>query len=92
QGPALANTANNVLALHLLWMYAFLAAISFAGIFSILPLRKVMILDYKLTYPSGTATTKLINSLYMPKEAKLANEQAKTLFKWFSGSFIWAFF
>lgn len=31
-----------------------------------------MILKYKLTYPSGTATAYLINSFHTPKGAKLA--------------------
>ncbi|CAE5962854.1 unnamed protein product [Arabidopsis arenosa] len=38
--------------------------ICFLGLFSLLPLRKVMILDYKLKYPSGTATVMLINSFH----------------------------
>lgn len=33
---------------------------------------QVMILKYKLTYPSGTATAYLINSFHTPKGAKLA--------------------
>lgn len=33
---------------------------------------KIMIIDYKLTYPSGTATAHLINSFHTPKGAKLA--------------------
>ncbi|KAI3911482.1 hypothetical protein MKW98_010369 [Papaver atlanticum] len=92
QGPAIANTVKNVHALHLPWMYGFLFAVSFVGLFSILPLRKIMIIDFKLTYPSGTATAYLINSFHTPKGAKLAKAQLKTLFKWFTGSFIWAFF
>lgn len=32
-----------------------------------------MIIDYKLTYPSGTATAHLINSFHTPEGAKLAN-------------------
>ncbi|KAI3866677.1 hypothetical protein MKX03_030563 [Papaver bracteatum] len=92
QGPAMANTANNVITLDLKLMFGFLAVISFLGLFSILPLRKIMIIDYKLTYPSGTATALLINSVHTPQGAKLAKEQVKTLFKWFGGSFVWAMF
>ncbi|KAI3982236.1 hypothetical protein MKX01_024953 [Papaver californicum] len=92
QGPAMANTPENVVALDLRWMMAFLALVSFNGLFSILPLRKIMIIDYKLTYPSGTATAYLINSFHTPQGAKLAKQQVKTLFKWFGGSFLWAFF
>jgi uncharacterized oligopeptide transporter (OPT) family protein len=31
-----------------------------------------MIVDYKLTYPSGTATAYLINGFHTPEGAKLA--------------------
>ncbi|KAI3950667.1 hypothetical protein MKW92_053707 [Papaver armeniacum] len=92
QGPASANTANNVVTLNLGMMYGFLFLISFVGLFSILSLRKIMIIDYKLIYPSGTATAYLINSFHTDQGAKLAKKQVRTLFKWFGGSFVWAFF
>ncbi|KAI3865628.1 hypothetical protein MKW92_008974 [Papaver armeniacum] len=82
QGPAMANTANNVVTLNLGWMICFLAVVSFAGLFSILPLRKIMILDYKLPYPCGTVGAYFINRFHTPKGAKLAEKQARTLFKW----------
>ncbi|KAI5678307.1 hypothetical protein M9H77_09257 [Catharanthus roseus] len=86
------NTPQNVKQLSLGWMYAFLFAVSFIGLFSIMPLRKIMILNYKLTYPSGTATAYLINSFHTPKGANLAKKQVGALFKSFSFSFIFAFF
>nr|CAB3485284.1 unnamed protein product [Digitaria exilis] len=50
------------------WMTGFLFAVSFVGIVALIPLRKVafqiMIIDYKLTYPSGTATAVLINGFH----------------------------
>uniref|UniRef100_A0A6N2LLI7 Uncharacterized protein n=1 Tax=Salix viminalis TaxID=40686 RepID=A0A6N2LLI7_SALVM len=49
-----------------------LRPLRFLGLFSVVPLRKVMIIDYKLTYPSGTATAYLINSFHTPAGAKLA--------------------
>lgn len=36
------NTPQNVKQLSLGWMYAFLFAVSFIGLFSIMPLRKVI--------------------------------------------------
>jgi hypothetical protein len=101
------------------WMIGFLFVVSFLGLFSVVPLRKVhfptyitiqlchmiignlklssafyvllnllilpktnilcylgcfqvMIVDFKLTYPSGTATAHLINSFHTPAGAKLA--------------------
>ncbi|KAK4754517.1 hypothetical protein SAY87_002621 [Trapa incisa] len=86
------NTAENVKNLHLGWMIGFLFIVSFFGLFSIVPLRKMMILKYKLTYPSGTATAFLINSFHTPKGAKLAKKQVSMLFKSFCGAFVWAFF
>ncbi|XP_020223046.1 probable metal-nicotianamine transporter YSL7 [Cajanus cajan] len=86
------NTPINTKKLSLGWMFGFLFVVSFVGLFSIVPLRKLMILKYKLTYPSGTATALLVNSLHTPKGAKLAKKQVALLFKSFCGSFTFAFF
>nr|GMD35922.1 probable metal-nicotianamine transporter YSL7 [Ipomoea batatas] len=86
------NTPNNVKTLSIGWMLAFLYVVSFVGLFSIVPLRKMMILKYKLTYPSGTATAYLINSFHTPKGAKLAKKQVAALFKCFSFSFLFGGF
>ncbi|KAK9735045.1 hypothetical protein RND81_04G180100 [Saponaria officinalis] len=82
------NTKN----LALGWMIGFLFVVSFLGLFSVVPLRKIMIIDFKLTYPSGTATALLINSFHTPKGAILAKKQVKELGKFFSFSFLWGFF
>ncbi|KAK1385448.1 putative metal-nicotianamine transporter YSL7 [Heracleum sosnowskyi] len=86
------NTPNNVKTLSLGWIMAYLFLVSFVGLFSIVPLRKMMILRYKLTYPSGTATAYLINSFHTPKGAKLAKKQVMALFHYSGISFAWAFF
>ncbi|KAJ9550476.1 hypothetical protein OSB04_014521 [Centaurea solstitialis] len=86
------NTPTNVKKLDLGWMIAYLFVVSFVGLFSIVPLRRMMIMKLKLTYPSGTATAYLINSFHTPKGAKLAKRQVSVLFKSFSFSFVWAFF
>ncbi|XP_072074081.1 probable metal-nicotianamine transporter YSL7 [Arachis hypogaea] len=74
------------------WIIAFLFVVSFLGLFSVVPLRKIMVIDFKLTYPSGTATAHLINSFHTPQGAKLAKKQVKVLGKFFSLSFLWGFF
>ncbi|KAJ6750038.1 hypothetical protein OIU85_000646 [Salix viminalis] len=74
------------------WMIGFMFVVSFLGLFSVVPLRKVMIIDFKLTYPSGTATAYLINSFHTPAGAKLARKQVRALGKFFSFSFLWGFF
>uniref|UniRef100_A0ACD5UDS1 Uncharacterized protein n=1 Tax=Avena sativa TaxID=4498 RepID=A0ACD5UDS1_AVESA len=86
------NTPENVKNPHIGWMIGFLFLVSFVGLFALVPLRKIMIVDYKLTYPSGTATAYLINGFHTPEGAKLAKKQVKTLGKFFSFSFLWGFF
>lgn len=77
---------------HLGWLIGFLFVVSFLGLFSVVPLRKIMVIDFKLTYPSGTATAYLINSFHTPKGAILAKKQVEALGKFFSFSFLWGFF
>ncbi|GJU75599.1 metal-nicotianamine transporter YSL3-like protein [Tanacetum coccineum] len=55
------------------WMTGFCFVSSFVGLFALVPLRKIMIIDYKLTYPSGTATAVLINGFHTPKGDKMAS-------------------
>ncbi|KAJ3689233.1 hypothetical protein LUZ61_018397 [Rhynchospora tenuis] len=87
-----ANDAKNIKDPKLGWMIGFLFVISFLGLFSLVPLRKIMIIDFKLIYPSGTATAHLINSFHTPHGAKVAKKQVKTLGKFFVFSFLWGFF
>uniref|UniRef100_A0A804UMT5 Metal-nicotianamine transporter YSL7 n=1 Tax=Zea mays TaxID=4577 RepID=A0A804UMT5_MAIZE len=87
-----ADNPQNVKNPHIGWMIGFLFLVSFIGLFALVPLRKVMIVDYKLTYPSGTATAYLINGFHTPEGAKLAKKQVKTLGKFFLMSFLWGFF
>ncbi|KAB1211117.1 putative metal-nicotianamine transporter YSL7 [Morella rubra] len=87
-----ANDAENVKNPELGWMIAFLFVVCFRGLFSVVALRKIMVVDLKLPYPSGTATAHLINSLHTPQGAKLAKKQVRELGKFFSFSFLWGFF
>ncbi|XP_057468887.1 probable metal-nicotianamine transporter YSL7 [Actinidia eriantha] len=87
-----ANDAQNIKNPTLGWMIGFLFVVSFRGLFSLVLLRKIMIIDYKLIYPSGTATAHLINSFHAPQGAKLAKKQVRSLGKFFSFSFLWGFF
>ncbi|KAJ4974473.1 hypothetical protein NE237_007647 [Protea cynaroides] len=86
------NDPQNVKNPQIGWMIGFLFVVSFIGLFSVVPLRKIMIVDFKLTYPSGTATAHLINSFHTPEGAKLAKKQVKTLGKFFGFSFLWSLF
>ncbi|XP_044420090.1 probable metal-nicotianamine transporter YSL14 [Triticum aestivum] len=87
-----ANDPWNIKEPHLGWMIGFLFLVSFIGIFALVPMRKIMIVDYKLTYPSGTATAYLINGFHTPEGAKLAKKQVKILGRYFMVSFFWGFF
>ncbi|KAI9110817.1 hypothetical protein K1719_018255 [Acacia pycnantha] len=88
EGNTLASTKEPGLG----WMTGFLFVTSFVGLFALVPLRKIMIIDYKLTYPSGTATAVLINNFHTRKGDGEAKKQVRGFMKFFSFSFIWAFF
>ncbi|AQK44939.1 putative metal-nicotianamine transporter YSL7 [Zea mays] len=86
------NNAGNVKEPRLAWMIGFLFLVSFVGLFALVPLRKVMIIDYRLTYPSGTATAHLINGFHTPDGSERAKSQVLTLIKSSVASFFWGFF
>ncbi|XP_051226041.1 probable metal-nicotianamine transporter YSL6 [Lolium perenne] len=86
------NRAVDVINPSLSWMIGFMFVVSFLGLFSLVALRKVMVIDYKLTYPSGTATAMLINSFHTTTGAELAEKQVSCLGKYLSISFIWNLF
>ncbi|XVF16167.1 hypothetical protein REPUB_Repub10bG0008200 [Reevesia pubescens] len=86
------NRAEDIKNPGLGWMTGFLFVVSFLGLFSVAPLRKVMVLDYKLTYPSGTATATLINSFHTNTGAELAGKQVNCLGKYLSISLVWSCF
>ncbi|KAF0924974.1 hypothetical protein E2562_015038 [Oryza meyeriana var. granulata] len=83
------NRAVDVKNPSLGWMIGFMFVVSFLGLFSLVTLRKVMVIDYKLTYPSGTATAMLINSFHTTSGAELAEKQVSCLGKYLSISFLW---
>nr|BAV57584.1 probable YSL-transporter [Olea europaea] len=74
------------------WMIGFLFVVSFVGLLALVPLRKIMIIDYKLSYPSGTATAVLINGFHTAKGNKMAKKQVHGFLKFLSFSFLWSFF
>ncbi|KAL7183327.1 hypothetical protein ACSBR1_041914 [Camellia fascicularis] len=73
------------------WMTGFLFVVYFIGLFVLIPLRKILIVDYKLTFPSGMATAVLINGFHNQGE-KMARKQVRGFMKVFSVSFLWGFF
>ncbi|OMO99387.1 Oligopeptide transporter OPT superfamily [Corchorus olitorius] len=86
------NRAEDIKNPGLGWMTGFLFVVSFLGLFSLVPLRKIMVLKYKLTYPSGTATAMLINSFHTNTGAELAGKQVTCLGKYLSLSLVWSCF
>ncbi|CAI9093403.1 OLC1v1028902C1 [Oldenlandia corymbosa var. corymbosa] len=73
------------------WMTGYLFLVCFIGLFVLIPLRKILIVDYKLTFPSGMATAVLINGFHSMGD-DVAKKQVKSFTKYFSLSFIWGFF
>lgn len=74
------------------WMTGFSFSVSFVGILILVPLRKMLIIDYKLPFPSGTATAVLINGFHTSKGDKMAKKQVRGFMKYFTLSFLWSFF
>lgn len=86
------NTAGSTKEPGIAWMTGFLFVSCFVGLLALVPLRKIMIIDYKLAYPSGTATAVLINGFHTPKGNVMAKKQVKGFMRFFSISFVWGFF
>lgn len=73
------------------WMTGYLFVVCFVGLFVLIPLRKIVIVDLKLTYPSGLATAVLINGFHSQGD-QMAKKQVRGFMKYFSISFLWGFF
>ncbi|KAH8522204.1 hypothetical protein H0E87_003005 [Populus deltoides] len=73
------------------WMCGYLFLVCFVGLFVLIPLRKILIVDMNLTFPSGMATAVLINGFHS-RGNKMAKKQVRGFMKYFSISFLWAFF
>lgn len=73
------------------WMISYLFLVSFIGLFALIPLRKILIVDYRLTYPSGMATAVLIQGFHA-KGDKMTKKQVRSFTKLFSASFLWGLF
>ncbi|XP_048562697.1 probable metal-nicotianamine transporter YSL1 isoform X1 [Triticum urartu] len=86
------GTGKDVYTLHTGNVVAFLGLVTFASLFCTLPLRKLMILDYKLMYPSGSAIAGIVNSFHTPAGAATAKRQVLAMSKAVVGSFMWASF
>ncbi|KAL7596023.1 metal-nicotianamine transporter YSL3-like isoform X1 [Lactuca sativa] len=86
-----ANSPGTYKELHVGWMTGYSFLICFAGLFVLIPLRKILIIDYKLIFPSGMATAVLINGFHSQGD-DMAKKQIKGFAKYFSVSFLWAIF
>ncbi|KAI3501497.1 hypothetical protein L1887_29368 [Cichorium endivia] len=73
------------------WMMGYSFLVCFIGLFVLIPLRKVLIVDYKLVFPSGMATAVLINGFHTQGD-DMAKKQVRGFAKYFSASFLWGFF
>lgn len=64
--------AKNVEEPRIARLVEFLFLTSFVGMFAILPFRNSLVIRHHLTFPTGTATAHLINSMHTPHGAKQA--------------------
>uniref|UniRef100_A0A803LWR1 Uncharacterized protein n=1 Tax=Chenopodium quinoa TaxID=63459 RepID=A0A803LWR1_CHEQI len=58
------NSPESYKELKVGWMTAYLFLVCFVGLFVLIPLRKILIIDYNLVFPSGMATAVLINGFH----------------------------
>lgn len=86
---AVGNRAEDVYEPTLGRTIPYLLSCSMIGVFMLVALRKLMIIDYKLVYPSGTATGLMINSFFTIKGAKTAAIQLQHMARWFVISLTW---
>lgn len=85
------NPPGSYKELQLGWVIGYNMLVCFVGLFVLIPLRKILIVDYKLPFPSGLATAVLINGFHSRGD-KLSREQMRGFMKYFSLSFLWGFF
>ncbi|KAG9142873.1 hypothetical protein Leryth_005617 [Lithospermum erythrorhizon] len=85
------NNPSSYKQLSMGWITGYQFLVCFIGVFVLIPLRKILIIDYKLTYPTGMATAVLINGFHSTR-VKEAKKQIRGFIKYFSLSFLWAFF
>ena len=79
-GVCAGNSPTDVQAYSTPKTIGYMFLIGFTGIFAVTALRKIFIIDYKLSYPSGTATGVLINSLHTPAGAKRVSNPGSSVF------------
>ncbi|CAL5030127.1 unnamed protein product [Urochloa decumbens] len=75
---------------HVGRLIAFAFLTSFAGMFAVMPFRNTLIIRHQLTFPTGTATAHLINSMHTPHGAKQASKQVSVMFKTLGGTVAWS--
>lgn len=85
------NNPTSYKHLEIGWMTGYQFLVCFIGLFVLIPLRKILVIDYKLTFPTGMATAVLINGFHS-RGVKEAKKQIRGFMKYFSISFMWAFF
>lgn len=85
------NSPTSYKELQIGWMTGYLFIVCFVGLFVLIPLRKVLIIDYKLVFPTGMATAVLINGFHTRGD-QMARKQVRGFLKYFSMSFLWGFF
>ncbi|PRW60807.1 putative metal-nicotianamine transporter YSL6 [Chlorella sorokiniana] len=91
-GDVEGNRPEDVVQPQLGHLMLYSLCISLFGVFMLVPVRKVLILDHELPYPSGTATGLMINSFFTTSGLESATRQIRCMAKWFCVSFTWDLF
>ncbi|KAL6893613.1 hypothetical protein ACP4OV_007711 [Aristida adscensionis] len=86
------SSGKNIEEPHVGRLVAFLFLTCFAGMFAIMPFRNNLIIKHQLTFPTGTATAQVINTIHTPQGARQACKQVSVLFKTFGGTITWSLF
>jgi len=83
------NREQDVFEPHMWRVLPYLLLTSVVGVFMLALLRKTMIINYGLPYPSGTATGLMIRSFHTSKGAATAGAQLRAMLHCFAISFLW---
>ncbi|KAG9405496.1 hypothetical protein AC1031_003387 [Aphanomyces cochlioides] len=84
------NNASDVVNFNWTRSFAWCVSIALFGFFISFPLRRKMIIESRLLFPSGTATAVMIQTLHASKEA--VAYQWNVLYKTGIASYIWSIF
>ncbi|KAK9868357.1 hypothetical protein WJX84_007164 [Apatococcus fuscideae] len=91
-GPTAGNSASDVVEPVASKVFPLMFLTGFLGIFFLVNIRRMLIIDFRLPWPSSTATGVLINSFHHAAGEATAWKQMRCLLEWFAAAFLFSFF